>query len=124
MNHYAARVMLDKDGNKTGLFRYTMHNDRTGTYAVGHCADDCPGHATEDEACEHYKQYLLSRAIFRGPKTQAWPKDKCQTDGCELEATHMASISGTIGHVYQFCEAHCNRDELAKKMRVGWSYSS
>ncbi len=85
-------------------------------------ANPCPGHKTQEEACEHYKEYLLDQATYHGPKKQEWPKNKCELDGCNNEATHMATCGGS--HCWEFCASHCNRESVAKVLSVGWSVSS
>lgn len=76
-------------------------------------ANPCRGHPTPEGAAEHFKQYLLDQAEFRGPKSQQWPKHKCEVDGCEQEATHLGFIPGRMFD-HEFCAAHANRDELSK----------
>lgn len=103
---------------------YTCETCRdTGTMKVPE-AERCPGHATAGEANEHYRQYLLDSAVFQGPKTTEWPKEKCEADGCNEEATHLASIPGHMEHTHKFCAKHCTCEELAKKVKVGESISS
>lgn len=82
----------------------------------------CPGHATEEEACEHYREYLLDRMVIRGPKTSEWPKEKCEIDGCNEEATYLATLTSFT--CYQLCEKHANRTYVSQLFRVGESISS
>ena len=82
----------------------------------------CPGHSTKEEACEHYKQYLVDRAEIRGPEIQSWPKDKCGFEGCDNEATHYAAVRGMEYH--RMCPEHATKEVLAKLVRVGTCISS
>lgn len=85
----------------------------------------CPGHATPEEACEHYRQYLLSEIQFRGPKTQAsWPKEKCRVDGCNNEGTHLAQIPGYHWTFFDLCEQHYNVESISPLIVVGESFHS
>lgn len=122
MNHDAPRQKKNADGTP-GLWHYTRHNDRTGTYAIGPCAEGCAGHATEEEACEHYRQHLISNVVIRGPKTvSSWPKNKCEIDGCECEGTMLADIPG--GQCWELCPAHATQEHIAPLVRVGESWHS
>lgn len=82
----------------------------------------CPGHDTPEEACEHYKEYLLDKAEYR-QKLSEWPKDKCMRPDCNSEATHVVHIPGET-YNYIFCEQHCNRENVSALLNVGWSMSS
>ena len=122
MNYYQARELL-KDGKGTGLWHYTCMND-SAVWPVGNCANGCPGHATPEEACEHQRQYLMDKAVYRGPKQEPWPKHKCALETCNSEATHLIDIPGTMRH-WDVCAEHANRDALASLMpSVGESISS
>jgi len=58
MNYYKARQHKD-----TKKWKYTMVNDGK-IYEVGYCATEgCKGHDTPEEACEHYKQYLIDKRL-------------------------------------------------------------
>ena len=81
----------------------------------------CPGHPTPEAACEHYRQYLLSKVRFG--VADRWPKYQCEAAGCEAEATHVAGIP--LRSIYhRFCQPHCTLEELAKKLTVGEFISS
>ena len=117
MNHYAAREIL-VDGKGVGRWRFTVANKRTGVYAVGPCANDCPGHATPEEACEHFRQGLLNSAIFRGPTEQTQKPDtqeRCEFPGCEEWADGIADVPTQI-LTYSLCGKHRNRESLDKVM--------
>lgn len=82
--------------------------------------DPCPGHITKEEAEEHYKQYVVDRAKFL-PKTNEWPKDKCENENCNCEATFTAIADG---HMYQFCQTHANKEALTEYIVIGECWSS
>jgi hypothetical protein len=73
----------------------------------------CPGHANPEEACEHYRQYLLSQMQIRGPKTEEWPKDKCGVPDCNTEAKFSAIIAGHCQHFYALCDRHANKESVS-----------
>ncbi len=83
----------------------------------------CLGHDTPENACEHQKQYVLSKAKFMGPKPpSSWPKNKCEVDGCNEEGTFCGTCGGSIA--YELCSAHANLEALSKLVHVGESMSS
>lgn len=122
MNHDAPRQIADSQGNPTGKWRYTRRNDNQ-IWAIGFCADDCPGHDTPEEACEHHKEYLLSGMKIRGPKTSEWPKYKCRKKGCNSEATHFLIIPGRFSDIC-VCEAHANVDTARELVVVSEEWVS
>lgn len=77
-------------------------------------ATPCPGHATPEEACEHYKEYLLDGMKILGPKKEEWPKDKCDVEGCNKEATHLAMFPGHMLMDHQVCAEHATREVISK----------
>jgi RecJ-like exonuclease len=81
----------------------------------------CPGHATPEEAEEHYKQYLLDHSEFYS-KTKEWPKDKCNVAKCENEGT----IYGRMGNNdYLLCDLHATKEALSDVYgQVGQIWSS
>lgn len=121
MNHFKARERRNAAGGHSGLWHYTNCNDDY-VYPVGYCAQDCPGHATEGEACEHYKQYLIDEMTRISPKTGVWPKHKCKVEGCENEGTHAISVGGYS--YYEVCEEHADKGTLGKLLTVGESWES
>lgn len=104
MNYYTA-TELAKDGKPTGLWHYTRRNDGR-MWPVGYCAENCPGHATPDEAREHYRQYQIDTA--RDRKTVQWGGcEVCDTptkDGVCIEPDQM--------EFHHLCPEHHNRATL------------
>lgn len=83
-------------------------------------ADPCPGHATPEEACEHQKEYFLDHAQY--DHIMADEQRKCEVCGAWTQRVvtwgHGQMSSATL------CDAHANREELAKIIRVGECMSS
>lgn len=112
----------------TGEWFYTMRNDDM-LYRVGYCVQ-CSGHATEDEACEHYRQYCLDRARFYGP-AEIQPDQNARTRTeqrcavCDAWTMYFAQYGiGQLDHT-PLCEQHLNRDSLEQVApKVGISISS
>jgi hypothetical protein len=123
MNYYQPRE-LTKDGKPTGLFHYTCRNDDH-IWPVGLCASGCPGHATEQEAREHWRLYLIQGIEFT-PITQEWPKEKCESAGCSEQAIMTGCTKnepGVFNH-RRFCTKHATPEEMSKFIDAGDSMSS
>lgn len=82
----------------------------------------CPGHATPDEACDHYKQYLVDHTRISEPKSVEWPKYKCSVKDCNEEGNRMANVQGSM--YFELCEKHANKDVLNELVSVGECWSS
>jgi hypothetical protein len=80
----------------------------------------CPGHDTEMEACEHYRQYLLDKARYDQVSKDI--QKKC--DICQAWTQRAAYIPSEMVEHF-LCDEHCNREGLDKVFKnVGWSMSS
>jgi hypothetical protein len=126
---------------------YTCANRRTGTYGVGYCrawkpfepasymtAEMCEnenkkfepflskfhttGHATQDEACACYKDYLLDHEMWLG--TMSGQQRQCQV--CQTWTQTFVEV-GTA-HLFVLCEQHSGRDEVVKLFEVGECWCS
>lgn len=106
MNYYQPRELL-KDGKPTGLWHYTCRNDDR-VWPVGYCAQDCPGHATPEEAREHYRQYLLDNARYDGYLRDE--QRKCEICG----AWTQRYAEGPHIFMHVLCDEHCNREGLSQ----------
>lgn len=106
MNYYDAREKADAKGNPSGRWHYTAQNDNR-VFPVGYCAQGCPGHATPEEAREHYRLYLLDNAKYDG-KIQGEQR-KCEV--CGLWVQTYASIPLNM-EMHFLCDEHCNRETL------------
>jgi len=93
-------------GPNKGKWHYTLGTDEpvSGPYPIGHCANGCPGHDTEDGAIQHYREYLADGAVFF---KQDLPK--CDVPGCQGVQEHQAICPGGW-NVMSLCTAHANRD--------------
>lgn len=121
MNYYAARQV--EVGPNAGRWHYTCRNDDR-IWPVGLCQDGCHGHASPEEAQEHYRRYLLGLMKKRGPKEQEWPKEKCCLKECNSEAKYLIDCPGHMGMHFEVCEAHNFVDAIAHLVKVGESMSS
>lgn len=113
MRHNRPAQILGSDPPR---YRYVTDGDNGG-YAIGYCADDCEGHATEEQACEHYRQYLLDTQL-RINKTSWRP---CKHEPCEKRPTHHIQV-GMHG-LLDFCEEHATREMAEKyfpKVSLSW----
>lgn len=119
MNYYDAREMAGEQGKPSGIWHYTAENDGR-IFPVGYCAQGCAGHATPEEAREHYRLYLLDNANYEDRLVST--QQKCEV--CGEWTQGIASIPVNMeSHV--LCDEHRNRETLDKIMyRVGHIVSS
>jgi hypothetical protein len=124
MNYYQPYQRPD-----SGQWFYAMINDGK-VYRVGNCADDCPGHASPEDAREHYRQYVLERATYYGPdRLSVDPKSRSRTEyKCaicdEWTIYHAAYGPGNLSHVF-LCASHLNRTSLEQAVpSIGDAISS
>ena len=118
MNYYGPRE-ITREGKPTGLYRYTGMNDGR-IWATGYCAQDCPGHPTKAEACEHQKQYDLDHRLRLDDTLGADVAHRCQV--CQEWTQGAASVDGWQHYI--LCDKHRTREEVAKLYSVGTSISS
>lgn len=78
----------------------------------------CGGHDTEEEACNHYKEYLLDNRVRYSKDVQS--QRKCEI--CKEWTQGLAWVGGYQG--FQLCEKHQNRESLEKLLEVGISWES
>mgnify|MGYP001563722148 CR=1 FL=1 len=151
MNYYQA-LELQRDGKGCGLWHYTVTNDdmtRPVGYCskqnpqwivcqlcedkenksrcpmcggAGGKAFECPGHPSANEACAHYRAYLLDTAVY-GSK---WDKPtECQFPGCGGFTNNSADVGPGRMQIFMLCQIHCNRAGLERVLPdVGESASS
>jgi hypothetical protein len=111
MNYYDAREMRNTQGDPGGLWHYTLQNDDR-IYPVGYCAQGCAGHATPEEAREHYRLYLLDNARY--------------DDGVMIDEMRKCEVCGEWTMFYAhiplnmerhiLCDEHRNRETLDRVM--------
>jgi hypothetical protein len=107
MNYLKARQLKNADGTG-GKWHYTSENDGN-IHAIGYCAQGCPGHDTAEEACAHYRAYLLEqRARFDG----ALHGEQRPCAVCGAWTQGVVSIDGW--HTYVLCDDHRTPEHLEK----------
>lgn len=110
MRHNNPRELRDANGQPTGLWHYTVYVDSLKlTYPIGYCADNCPGHATPDEAREHYRQYLLDEQLTYGDQQDV----QYRCSACQEWTTGYAHIPDLVRY-WPLCSAHQTREEVEK----------
>jgi len=107
---WAARKLA---ASRRGFWHYTValdENDKRGlAYPVGYCADDCPGHATEHEAREHYAQWVCDGQIL----DRADPVVQMRCVACgEWTQRRVIFERERHGHEISLCEIHDARIHL------------
>jgi len=79
------------------------------------------GHATSEEACECYKQYLLDNHVTlefgMAPDTQ----HRCQVEECENWTQKAVMVEH---QTYDLCDEPRNLEALKDLVRVGGSFGS
>lgn len=76
------------------------------------------GHATEEEACNCYKQYLLDQR-FRVNKLRD-QMNRCEV--CKEFSQYYAEVGNYRLHFV--CEKHANREDVGKLVEIGESWES
>lgn len=154
MNLYKARELHSKKGVGLGIWHYTRYNDnQKNTRAIGYCSKwkkpkliedggfwtkeeaekhiankskyhNKKGHATAEEACECYKNYLLDTSLkfYKKSLEETNTHHKCAVDGCSKMTASSASINPYSS--YYLCEDHLNRKEVEKLFSIGESWGS
>jgi len=119
MNFHKPRQI--KDGPNAGKWHYTVFNDNQKTIRPeGYCAQDCPGHDTPEDACEHQKAYLLDQSVQVGETTKI--KERCLV--CTEWTTRVVSVGYGIPQDFRICGDHDDRAELERLFSVGESFGS
>ena len=104
---YYAEVIVNYDEPRQkadGKWHFTTMNDKV-IRPIGNCAEECEGHATADEAREHYRDYVLDRARFGVEMQRAM---KCRECG---EDTHLAATFFPMG-IAPLCGDHHEKEYL------------
>lgn len=80
------------------------------------------GHATKEEACDCYKEFLLdTHAYFPAKEPESASQQfKCQI--CGAWTACMAQVGPY--RIFQVCPAHCTREHVATLLTVGESWES
>jgi len=114
MVNYKARL-ITIGGKPIGLYHYTAKHGKN-IYPVGRCAQNCPGHQTEEEAQEHYREYLLEE---RYSEVELGRHEKCLK--CPVFTVMSVQIDGRI---YPLCGDHRKKEIVSKLLKVGESWES
>lgn len=113
MRHYKAR-QLEGGGWK---YTYMLNGE---VFTTGKCIDH-EGHATAEEACECYRQYMLNERMqlsdcLLGETTM----EQCHVEGCKEMGRGGAMVAQRL---FILCDAHRNRetmDELYPAVGEAW----
>lgn len=154
MNYYGPRqVEPGADRPDAGLWRYTCRNDDR-IWEVGYCGptrdcqtchgrtfvthepcaecggkgyvtvERCPGHPTADEACAHYRLYVLDCLIGYDMRSDPAIQHRCEAEGCDAW-TQTAATERPLGRHWWLCDEHRNRQTVERLYGdVGTSVSS
>jgi hypothetical protein len=97
-------------GDNAGKWRYTSMNDGQ-VWAIGYCANGCPGHDTKDEAREHYRQWQLDTKLqFHDGPADPDTLRRCEADGCTEHTAGSASMGPWLS--WTLCPAHRTRETV------------
>jgi hypothetical protein len=113
---YMPREII-RDGKPSGLFHMTAGSDESAgyVYPVGGCAKDCPGHATKDEAEEHWHRSRLDSGL-RLKQTSAQEMRKCEVCGVFTPMMAVLDVQ-PFGDSWFLCEEHCTREHAERLYR-------
>lgn len=113
MVHLSAREIV-KDDQPTGKFHYTCRDT-----PVGYCGPDCD-HGSIEEACEHYKQYLLDNMLVVDDKPNAHAQYKCKI--CDVFTSGYVHVGNY--RMFILCADHRTRENVSDLLKVGESWES
>jgi hypothetical protein len=84
-----------------------------GSRRIGYCALQCTGHASSEEALEHYLQYQLDR------ETSLWLERRYQPGNCEIcaERTTLRARLGRDTKPFVLCQKHQSSGSLKELFR-------
>ena len=99
------------DGQPAGLFHMTVHSDEEKwCYPIGPCAENCPGHATAEEAYRHYQEGKITKVRLDG--FDEHKQKKCAV--CGAWTQKAACVDGEIFEYWPLCDQHLNIEEVTK----------
>lgn len=87
---------------------------------IGKFHDD--GHATEEEACECYKQYLLDTRLHLITEEPASASSQHRCEVCKKFTACHASVGPY--RMFTLCPEHQTREQVEKLLKVGESWES
>lgn len=105
---------IHRDGAATGLWHFTEahgSDGRRGVFAVGYCADGCPGHDTPEGARDHMTDYLRETALVTAlPPFPEVADTQHLCDRHRDDAPHRVAATHQVknaGQLVQFvCDEH------------------
>ena len=123
MNYAGARQL--QDGPNKGKWHYTTMNDGA-CWPTGYCADDCEGHETSEEACEHQRQYYLDNLLFEEDQADPNTQHRCQAPDCDAFTSGRAHVRGAWWRSWDLCADHRNRETVDELLEppTGWTVHS
>jgi hypothetical protein len=108
MNYYNALQL------ETGGWHYVSQNRREGTHPVGYCAqwreDKTHVHATEEEARECFRRYLLD-----GQREEEYG-DWTGCEVCDAPTKKGLTARPPLGNGFAFCDEHRTSEALAERV--------
>lgn len=117
MNYYAARqVNPQAERPDAGKWRWTRLNDDL-VYVSGACADECPGHETAEEACQHYVEGELANVRLDVEYSDWCGCDAEDEEGVRCDRPTKRGASFGPGAGPALCDEHCNADAAEKWFR-------
>jgi hypothetical protein len=93
---------------KSKLWHFTERIDET-VYPVGYCAEECPGHETEQEAREHFAQWQRDKATVN---PFVWERPECEVPGCKESALYEVRIPRRVTPTLVCTEHSGNLDQV------------
>lgn len=80
------------------------------------------GHATKEEACHCYKEYLLDTHLFLPAKEPENPSQAFKCKVCGVWTACMAQVGSY--QIFHLCPEHSTREHVAALLKVGESWES
>ena len=113
MEVYGPRELAN-DGKKTGLWHYCYANSE-GTRPIGYCAQDCPGHATPEEAELHQRQYVLDHEVRHYEDCDA--QKRCLV--CEQWTQHRVDVGRVFTTRLVLCQGCATPGQIEVRIMLG-----
>lgn len=102
MNHSTTRRL------ESGGWHFTTKSNGV-VVPIGYCSEH-EGHATEQEARECYKRYVLDHRLSLDPRLDATSQHKCKV--CGAWTTGMALVDEHA--MFSLCDEHRTREHVAE----------